>query len=72
MNLARIGQRGSEQPVGLGHDGTPAAGPGHVTNTHTPADVALGRPGGGQLHADGTMRLEFDGLGVQQRHLGAT
>jgi len=45
--------------------------PGDIINTGTPAGVALGRPGGGYLRAGDTMRLEIDGLGVQQQHLGA-
>ncbi|MCU1366742.1 MAG: fumarylacetoacetate hydrolase family protein, partial [Ilumatobacteraceae bacterium] len=44
--------------------------PGDIINTGTPAGVALGR-GGGYLLAGDTMRLEIDGLGVQQQHLGA-
>jgi len=45
--------------------------PGDVINTGTPAGVALGRPDGGYLRAGDTMRLEIDGLGVQQQQLGA-
>jgi 2-keto-4-pentenoate hydratase/2-oxohepta-3-ene-1,7-dioic acid hydratase in catechol pathway len=45
--------------------------PGDIINTGTPAGVALGRPDGGYLRAGDTMRLEIDGLGVQQQHLGA-
>jgi len=45
--------------------------PGDVINTGTPAGVALGRSGGGYLRVGDTMRLEIDGLGVQQQQLGA-
>lgn len=45
--------------------------PGDVVNTGTPAGVALGRPGGGYLRPGDTVRLEIDGLGVQQQTLGA-
>jgi hypothetical protein len=58
MKLAHIGERGSERPVVLGHVGTPAG-------------VALGRSGGGYLHAATECALQIDRLGVQQ-HLGAT
>jgi len=45
--------------------------PGDVINTGTPAGVALGRSGGGYLRVGDTIRLEIDGLGVQQQQLGA-
>jgi 2-keto-4-pentenoate hydratase/2-oxohepta-3-ene-1,7-dioic acid hydratase in catechol pathway len=45
--------------------------PGDIVNTGTPAGVALGRPGGGYLRPDDTMRLEIDGLGAQHQTLGA-
>jgi 2-keto-4-pentenoate hydratase/2-oxohepta-3-ene-1,7-dioic acid hydratase in catechol pathway len=45
--------------------------PGDIVNTGTPAGVALGRPGGGYLRPGDTMRLEVDGLGVQQQRVGA-
>jgi len=45
--------------------------PGDIINTGTPAGVALGRANGGYLRAGDTMRLEIDGLGVQQQRLGA-
>ena len=45
--------------------------PGDIINTGTPAGVALGRSGGGYLRVGDTMRLEIDGLGVQQQKLGA-
>jgi 2-keto-4-pentenoate hydratase/2-oxohepta-3-ene-1,7-dioic acid hydratase in catechol pathway len=45
--------------------------PGDIVNTGTPAGVALGRPGGSYLRPGDSMRLEIDGLGVQQQTLGA-
>jgi 2-keto-4-pentenoate hydratase/2-oxohepta-3-ene-1,7-dioic acid hydratase in catechol pathway len=45
--------------------------PGDIVNTGTPAGVALGRPEGSCLRPGDTMRLEIDGLGVQQQTLGA-
>jgi 2-keto-4-pentenoate hydratase/2-oxohepta-3-ene-1,7-dioic acid hydratase in catechol pathway len=45
--------------------------PGDVVNTGTPAGVALGRPGGGYLRSGDVVRLEIDGLGVQQQQMGS-
>jgi 2-keto-4-pentenoate hydratase/2-oxohepta-3-ene-1,7-dioic acid hydratase in catechol pathway len=45
--------------------------PGDIVNTGTPAGVALGQPEGGYLRPGDTMRLEIDGLGIQQQTLGS-
>lgn len=54
MRLVRIGPAGEERPAVLPDDGIPL----------------LGRPGGTDLRAGDTLRLEIDGLGAQQQTLG--